>query len=146
MASELEEEASLKCPYGRLLEILGKPRTLAILHGFGVDSPLRFTQATEKLGPATKGPQCAVARAGQLRAPDSQGLQRDTSAGRLRADPEGETWKGCSRNCKSGPRSSESLSPQEKRRKDIERVRGLESDVLTGSVRLLPLRKATSLA
>jgi DNA-binding HxlR family transcriptional regulator len=45
----LEEEASLKCPYGKLLEILGKPHTLAILYSFGVDSPLRFTKLQRSL-------------------------------------------------------------------------------------------------
>src|ERR1700674_1899091 len=43
------EEASLKCPYGRLLEILGKPHTLEILYSFGVDSPLRFTKLLRSL-------------------------------------------------------------------------------------------------
>jgi DNA-binding HxlR family transcriptional regulator len=49
MTAKLEEEASLKCPYGRLLELLGKPHTLAILYGFGIDSPLRFTKIQKNL-------------------------------------------------------------------------------------------------
>ena len=49
MASKLGEEASLKCPYGRLLEILGKPHTLAILYSFGVHSPSRFTKLQRSL-------------------------------------------------------------------------------------------------
>jgi DNA-binding HxlR family transcriptional regulator len=49
VAMKLEEEASLKCPYGRLLELLGKPHTLEILYSFGVDSPLRFTKLQRSL-------------------------------------------------------------------------------------------------
>jgi DNA-binding HxlR family transcriptional regulator len=49
MAAKLEEEATIRCPYGRLLEILGKPHTLAILYSFGIDSPLRFTKIQRDL-------------------------------------------------------------------------------------------------
>ncbi|MDA4118210.1 MAG: helix-turn-helix transcriptional regulator [Thaumarchaeota archaeon] len=47
--AKLDEEASMNCPYGTLLEILGKPHTLAILYGFGIDSPLRFTKIQRSL-------------------------------------------------------------------------------------------------
>src|SRR5438132_12322020 len=36
--------ASIACPYGKLLEILGKPHTLEILYVLGIHSPLRFTE------------------------------------------------------------------------------------------------------
>jgi DNA-binding HxlR family transcriptional regulator len=49
MATKLEEEAAMKCPYGKLLEILGKPHTLEILYSFGVDAPLRFTKLQRNL-------------------------------------------------------------------------------------------------
>jgi DNA-binding HxlR family transcriptional regulator len=49
MSSTLAEEASLKCPYSRLLEILGKPHTLAILYSFGITSPMRFTKLQKSL-------------------------------------------------------------------------------------------------
>ena len=49
MTSTMAEEASLKCPYSRLLEILGKPHTLAILYSFGVTSPMRFTKLQKSL-------------------------------------------------------------------------------------------------
>jgi DNA-binding HxlR family transcriptional regulator len=49
MPSKLEEEIALKCPYGRLLEILGKPHTLAILYSFQVTSPIRFTTLQKSL-------------------------------------------------------------------------------------------------
>jgi DNA-binding HxlR family transcriptional regulator len=49
MVTSLEEEASLKCPYGRLLEVLGKPHTLAILYSFRIGSPLRFTKIQRSL-------------------------------------------------------------------------------------------------
>ena len=45
----LQEEASLNCPYGRLLEVLGKPHTLAILYSFRIDSPIRFTKIQKSL-------------------------------------------------------------------------------------------------
>jgi len=40
---------SIACPYGRLLEILGKPHTLEILYGLGIRSPLRFTEMQKYL-------------------------------------------------------------------------------------------------
>jgi DNA-binding HxlR family transcriptional regulator len=40
----LRAEASLKCPYGELLKVLGRPHTLAILYSYKVDSALRFTK------------------------------------------------------------------------------------------------------
>ena len=43
------EEASMVCPYGKLLEVLGKPHTLAILYSLGIDSPLRFTKLQRSL-------------------------------------------------------------------------------------------------
>jgi len=49
MTSTLAEEASLRCPYSRLLEILGKPHTLAILYSFGIQSPMRFTKLQKSL-------------------------------------------------------------------------------------------------
>jgi DNA-binding HxlR family transcriptional regulator len=51
MSTKLEqaEEESLRCPYGRLLQLLGKPHTLEILYSFGVDSPLRFTKLQKNL-------------------------------------------------------------------------------------------------
>jgi DNA-binding HxlR family transcriptional regulator len=49
MTSTLAEEAELKCPYGKLLEVLGKPHTLAILYSFGVTSPMRFTKLQKSL-------------------------------------------------------------------------------------------------
>jgi len=49
MTSTLAEEASLRCPYSRLLEILGKPHTLAILYSFGITSPMRFTKLQRSL-------------------------------------------------------------------------------------------------
>jgi DNA-binding HxlR family transcriptional regulator len=50
VVGSLQEEASLNCPYGRLLEILGKPHTLAILYSLQIDSPLRFTKIQKSLG------------------------------------------------------------------------------------------------
>jgi DNA-binding HxlR family transcriptional regulator len=50
MATKLVEEASMKCPYGQLLELLGKPHTLGILYSFGVGTPLRFTKIQKSLG------------------------------------------------------------------------------------------------
>ena len=50
LTSTLAEEAELKCPYGQLLEVLGKPHTLAILYSFGVTSPMRFTKLQKSLG------------------------------------------------------------------------------------------------
>jgi DNA-binding HxlR family transcriptional regulator len=47
--TSLYEEASLKCPYGELLKILGRPHTLAILYSFRVDSILRFTKLQKEL-------------------------------------------------------------------------------------------------
>jgi len=41
--------ASIACPYGNLLEILGKPHTLEILYGLGIHSPLRFTEIQKYL-------------------------------------------------------------------------------------------------
>jgi len=41
--------ASIACPYGKLLEILGKPHTLEILYGLGIRSPLRFTEVQKYL-------------------------------------------------------------------------------------------------
>jgi DNA-binding HxlR family transcriptional regulator len=49
VVGSLKEEASLNCPYGRLLEVLGKPHTLAILYSFRNDSPLRFTKIQRSL-------------------------------------------------------------------------------------------------
>src|ERR1022692_2040495 len=49
VTSSLKEEASLKCPYGELLGILGKPHTLEILYSLGVDAPLRFTKLQKGL-------------------------------------------------------------------------------------------------
>jgi DNA-binding HxlR family transcriptional regulator len=47
--TSLAEEASLKCPYSKLLEVLGKPHTLAILYSFGITSPMRFTKLQKSL-------------------------------------------------------------------------------------------------
>jgi DNA-binding HxlR family transcriptional regulator len=47
--TSLAEEASLKCPYSKLLEVLGKPHTLAILYSFGIASPMRFTKLQKSL-------------------------------------------------------------------------------------------------
>ena len=41
--------ASIACPYGKLLETLGKPHTLEILYGLGIRSPLRFTEVQKYL-------------------------------------------------------------------------------------------------
>ena len=49
MTSKLEKEIALKCPYGELLEILGKPHTLAILYSFQITSPMRFTMLQKSL-------------------------------------------------------------------------------------------------
>src|ERR1700719_342978 len=49
MATKLVEEASIKCPYGQLLELLGKPHTLEILYGLGVGTPLRFSKIQNSL-------------------------------------------------------------------------------------------------
>jgi DNA-binding HxlR family transcriptional regulator len=49
ITTKLDDEVSIKCPYGRVLEILGKPHTLAILYGFGIGSPLRFTAIQKNL-------------------------------------------------------------------------------------------------
>ena len=49
MATKLVEEASMNCPYGQLLELLGKPHTLEILYSFGVGTPLRFTKIQKSL-------------------------------------------------------------------------------------------------
>jgi DNA-binding HxlR family transcriptional regulator len=43
------EEASTKCPYGKLLEVLGKPHTLEILYSLRIGLPLRFTQIQKQL-------------------------------------------------------------------------------------------------
>lgn len=47
--TSLAEEAALKCPYSELLEVLGKPHTLAILYSFGITSPMRFTKLQKSL-------------------------------------------------------------------------------------------------
>ena len=49
MSAKLEEEAQIKCPYKKLLQILGKPHTLEILYSFGVNSPMRFTKLQRSL-------------------------------------------------------------------------------------------------
>jgi DNA-binding HxlR family transcriptional regulator len=49
VVGSLQEEASLNCPYGRLLEVLGKPHTLASLYSFRNDFPLRFTKIQRSL-------------------------------------------------------------------------------------------------
>jgi DNA-binding HxlR family transcriptional regulator len=49
LVESLREEVSLNCPYGRLLEVLGKPHTLAILYSFRMDSSLRFTKIQKSL-------------------------------------------------------------------------------------------------
>jgi DNA-binding HxlR family transcriptional regulator len=43
------DQASILCPYGKLLEVLGKPHTLEIIYGLTVRSPLRFTQVQREL-------------------------------------------------------------------------------------------------
>lgn len=43
-------KTSILCPYGKLLEALGKPHTLEIIYGLTVRSPLRFTQIQRDLG------------------------------------------------------------------------------------------------
>jgi DNA-binding HxlR family transcriptional regulator len=43
------EQVSILCPYGRLLEALGKPHTLEIIYGLTIRSPLRFTQIQKEL-------------------------------------------------------------------------------------------------
>lgn len=48
MSAKLEKTL-LKCPYERMLQILGKPHTLGILYSFGVDSPMRFTKLQRSL-------------------------------------------------------------------------------------------------
>ena len=45
----LSEEEPVTCPFGRLLQVLGKPHTLQILYGLGVRSPLRFTELQKEL-------------------------------------------------------------------------------------------------
>jgi DNA-binding HxlR family transcriptional regulator len=40
----------MKCPYGKLLEVLSKPHTLGILYSFSLHSPWRFTQLQKQLG------------------------------------------------------------------------------------------------
>src|SRR5260370_15012151 len=47
--AEQLEEASILCPYGKLLEALGKPHTLEIIYGLTIRSPLRFTQIQKEL-------------------------------------------------------------------------------------------------
>jgi DNA-binding HxlR family transcriptional regulator len=48
-AVAMPDETSIKCPYGRLLEVLGKPHTLGILYSLANRSPLRFTQLEKHL-------------------------------------------------------------------------------------------------
>ena len=43
------EQTSILCPYGKLLEVLGKPHTLEIIYGLTIRSPLRFTQIQKEL-------------------------------------------------------------------------------------------------
>jgi DNA-binding HxlR family transcriptional regulator len=43
------ERVSILCPYGRLLEVLGKPHTLEIIYSLTIRSPLRFTQIQKEL-------------------------------------------------------------------------------------------------
>jgi len=43
------EQASILCPYGKLLKVLGKPHTLEIIYGLTIRSPLRFTQIQKEL-------------------------------------------------------------------------------------------------
>jgi DNA-binding HxlR family transcriptional regulator len=43
------EEASILCPYVKLLEVLGKPHTLEIIYGLTIRSPLRFMQIQKEL-------------------------------------------------------------------------------------------------
>ena len=45
----LPEEEPVTCPFGRLLQVLGKPHTLQILYGLGVRSPMRFTELQKEL-------------------------------------------------------------------------------------------------
>ena len=44
--SEMDE---VTCPFGRLLNVLGKPHTLSILYGLSVRSPLRFSELQKQL-------------------------------------------------------------------------------------------------
>ena len=39
----------MMCPYGKLLEVLGKPHTLEILYSFSIRSKWRFTQLQKQL-------------------------------------------------------------------------------------------------
>jgi DNA-binding HxlR family transcriptional regulator len=43
------ELASILCPYGTLLEVLGKSHTLEIIYGLTIRSPLRFMQIQKEL-------------------------------------------------------------------------------------------------
>ena len=43
------EQVSILCPYGKLLEVLGKPHTLEIIYGLTIRSPLRFMQIQKEL-------------------------------------------------------------------------------------------------
>jgi DNA-binding HxlR family transcriptional regulator len=43
------DDASIACPYGKLLEVLGKPHTLGILYSIRIRSPMRFTQLQKYL-------------------------------------------------------------------------------------------------
>ena len=43
------EQVSILCPYGKLLEVLGKSHTLEIVYGLTIRSPLRFMQIQKEL-------------------------------------------------------------------------------------------------
>jgi len=45
----MPETEEVVCPFGRLLQVLGKPHTLQILYGLSVRSPLRFTEMQKEL-------------------------------------------------------------------------------------------------
>lgn len=45
----VSEDESVSCPFGKLLQTMGKPHTLQILYGLGVRSPMRFTELQNEL-------------------------------------------------------------------------------------------------
>ena len=72
------EAASTACPFGGLLDVLGKPHALEILNTVGTNSPQRFNQNPEGSADRAEDPHCETARLGHLWAVDSEVLQRNT--------------------------------------------------------------------
>ncbi len=111
------EEASDVCPYGELLEVLGKPHTLQILYGLGISSPSRFTELQKGLD---LQPKLLTARLRELL---ELGLVARKSYNEIPPGSitnsliEEEIWERCSTNCMRGRANTTMSSGPEKERK-----------------------------